>query len=60
VIVKAKKQLSKALLQGFIIDPFKQGICRIEIANDLDVWRKVLNSRWVSFPDQSSRVFSWA
>lgn len=45
--MEKKKEVKKALLEGFLIDPFKQSIDRIEIANDLDVWRKVMRCEWV-------------
>jgi hypothetical protein len=37
-----KKEVKPAMLKGFLIDPFKQEIQRIEISKDPAVWRAVL------------------
>jgi hypothetical protein len=45
--VKSKKEVTKkALIPGLLIDPFKQEIAVIKIANDPNVWRKVLRCDW--------------
>lgn len=41
-----KKEAKKPMLQGFLIDPFKQEMRRIEISSDPEIWRKVMRCDW--------------
>ena len=43
---KEAKNAKKVMLQGFLIDPFKQEMRRIEISSDPDIWRKVMRCDW--------------
>ena len=46
-VKKATKQAAKKpMLKGFLIDPFKQEMRRIEISSDPDIWRKVMRCDW--------------